>query len=38
MIKDLRTGIESSNCQLVLDGEIDIFIEAALSYKANQTN
>ena len=38
MIKDLRTGIESSNCQLVLDGEIDIFIEAALSYKDNKTN
>lgn len=29
-IKDLRTGIEIGNTQAVLDGEIDIFIEASL--------
>ena len=29
-IKDLRTGIESSNTQAVLDGDIDQFIEACL--------
>ncbi len=29
-IKDLRTGVETSNCQAVLDGELDIFIEASL--------
>jgi len=29
-IKDLRTGVETSNCQAVLDGEIDRFIEASL--------
>ena len=29
-IKDLRTGIESSNTQAVLDGNIDQFIEASL--------
>lgn len=29
-IKDLRTGIETSNTQSVLDGEIDLFIEACL--------
>lgn len=29
-IKDLRTGIESGNCQAVLDGGIDIFITASL--------
>jgi peptide chain release factor 2 len=29
-IKDLRTGIESSNTQTVLDGDLDKFIEASL--------
>jgi len=29
-IKDLRTGVESSNTQAVLDGDLDIFIEASL--------
>ncbi len=29
-IKDLRTGIENSNCQAVLDGDLDAFIEASL--------
>ena len=29
-IKDLRTGIESSNTQSVLDGDLDKFIEASL--------
>ncbi len=29
-IKDLRTGVETSNCQAVLDGGIDLFIEASL--------
>lgn len=29
-IKDLRTGIETSNTQGVLDGNLDIFIEASL--------
>jgi peptide chain release factor 2 len=29
-IKDLRTGVETSNTQAVLDGEIDRFIEACL--------
>ncbi|WP_148212520.1 peptide chain release factor 2 [Hahella chejuensis] len=29
-IKDLRTSIENSNCQAVLDGDIDEFIEASL--------
>ncbi len=29
-IKDLRTGIENSNCGAVLDGDIDDFIEASL--------
>jgi len=27
-IKDLRTGVETSNTQAVLDGGIDLFIEA----------
>jgi peptide chain release factor 2 len=29
-IKDLRTGVESSNTQAVLDGDLDKFIEASL--------
>ena len=29
-IKDLRTGVETSNTQAVLDGELDKFIEASL--------
>jgi peptide chain release factor 2 len=29
-IKDLRTGVETSNTQAVLDGAIDQFIEASL--------
>lgn len=29
-IKDLRTGIETGNTQKVLDGDIDMFIEASL--------
>ncbi len=30
MIKDLRTGIETSNTQAVLDGDLNVFIEASL--------
>ena len=29
-IKDLRTGVQTSNCQSVLDGNLDDFIEASL--------
>lgn len=31
MIKDLRTGVETSQTQAVLDGDIDEFLEAALA-------
>src|SRR6185436_15587149 len=31
LVKDLRTGIESTNPSAVLDGDIDQFIEAALA-------
>jgi peptide chain release factor 2 len=31
MVKDLRTGIETSNTQAVLDGDLDPFIVAALA-------
>ena len=30
MVKDLRTGVQSSNVQGVMDGEIDAFIEGKL--------
>ena len=33
MVKDLRTGVESSNPNAVLDGELDPFIEAALALR-----
>jgi peptide chain release factor 2 len=33
MVKDLRTGVEKSNAQGVLDGDIDAFLQAALSLK-----
>ncbi len=29
-IKDLRTNVETSNCNAVLDGDIDAFVEASL--------
>jgi len=29
-IKDLRTGVQTSNCDKVLDGDLDMFIEASL--------
>ena len=31
MVKDLRTGVESSNTEAVLDGDIDAYLEAALA-------
>jgi peptide chain release factor 2 len=33
MVKDVRTGVETSNTAGVLDGEIDLFIEAALAQR-----
>lgn len=37
MIKDLRTGVETSNVESVLDGDLDMFIESELRmlYKNN---
>ena len=31
MIKDLRTEVETSNTQGVLDGDLDVFMVAALA-------
>lgn len=33
LVKDLRTGVESTNPSAVLDGDIDAFIEAALAQR-----
>ena len=33
MVKDTRTGVESSDPDTVLDGELDMFIEAALAHR-----
>ncbi len=30
LVKDLRTNVETGNVDLVLDGDIDMFIEAEL--------
>lgn len=35
MIKDLRTGQETTNSSAVLDGDLDAFLEAALAHKLN---
>ena len=37
-IKDLRTGIEKSDCPRVLNGDLDDFIIAGLQYQARMTN
>ena len=36
-IKDLRTGVETSNTQAVLDGDLDPFIEASLKAGVQET-
>ncbi len=36
MVKDLRTNVETSQTQAVLDGDIDPFIEAALAHRVSQ--
>jgi peptide chain release factor 2 len=33
LVKDLRTGFESTNPQGVLDGDVDDFMEASLSHR-----
>jgi peptide chain release factor 2 len=35
LVKDLRTGVESTNPGAVLDGEIDQFIEASLAHRVH---
>ncbi len=36
LVKDLRTDAETSDCQAVLDGEIDLFLAAALAAKVGE--
>lgn len=36
MVKDLRTAAETSQSQAVLDGDLDMFLEAALAQRAGQ--
>ena len=38
MVKDLRTGVSTSNTGAVLDGDLDQFIDAALAQKAFGTD
>ena len=33
MVKDLRTGTETSNTSAVLDGDLDQFMESALAQR-----
>jgi peptide chain release factor 2 len=35
MVKDHRTGAETSNVQAVMDGDIDLFIQAKLRGEKN---
>lgn len=35
MVKDLRTNVETTNSGAVLDGDLDMFLEAALAHKLN---
>ena len=35
LVKDLRTGVQSSEPQKVLDGDVDDFIEAALAQRVS---
>ncbi|MDR1123653.1 MAG: peptide chain release factor 2 [Elusimicrobiota bacterium] len=36
LVKDLRTGYETSNIQAVMDGDLDAFMEAYLDFKAGK--
>ncbi|WP_292895821.1 MULTISPECIES: peptide chain release factor 2 [unclassified Nitratireductor] len=38
LVKDLRTGVESTSPQDVLDGKLDAFMEAALSQRVHGSN
>ncbi len=38
MIKDLRTGYESTNAQAVLDGDLDGFLEASLAHRLHRND
>jgi len=38
MIKDLRTNVETSNSQAVLDGDLDQFMAAALAHRVGGNN
>ena len=33
MVKDMRTGVQTSDTDGVLDGDLDLFIEASLAQK-----
>ncbi len=33
MVKDLRTGVETSDTAGVLDGDLDAFLQASLSHR-----
>jgi len=35
LVKDLRTGVESTNPQAVLDGDLDAFMEASLAHRVD---
>jgi peptide chain release factor 2 len=38
MVKDVRTGVETSNTQAVLDGDLDQFMSAALAGRTAREN
>jgi peptide chain release factor 2 len=38
MVKDLRTNIESSSVEAVLDGDLDVFMEGYLQWRRSGDN
>ena len=38
LVKDLRTEVETADCKAVLDGDIDLFLSAALAQKVQGEN
>ena len=38
MVKDTRTGVERGNAQGVLDGDIDVFLEASLAQRIGESS
>jgi peptide chain release factor 2 len=38
MVKDIRTEVETGNTSAVLDGDLDMFVEAGIRWRREQSN